>query len=81
MLVLTRKPDEGLEINAGEIVITVLSIDGDRVKLGIAAPRHISVLRSELCETVSEENRAAALTRDKGGELALMVKGLLSKQG
>lgn len=80
MLVLTRKPDEALAINAGEIVITVLAVDGDRVKLGIAAPKHISVLRRELCETVSEENRAAAITPDKGGELAAIMKGLLAKQ-
>jgi carbon storage regulator len=81
MLVLTRRPDEALAINAGEIIITILSVDGDRVKLGIAAPKHISILRRELCETVRDENRAAALTPDKGGELAALVKELLIKPG
>jgi carbon storage regulator len=47
MLVLTRKTGE--RINIGDnIQVTVASIDGDRVKLGIDAPRKINVWRSEL---------------------------------
>ncbi len=42
MLVLTRKKDERLVIN-GNIEITVLSIQGARVRLGIEAPSHVAV--------------------------------------
>ncbi|MDA8189250.1 MAG: carbon storage regulator CsrA [Dehalococcoidales bacterium] len=59
MLVLVRKCDESIVIH-GDIVITVLGVDGDRVKLGIEAPRDISILRQELCDEVIRQNRAAA---------------------
>lgn len=64
MLVLTRRPEEALVITVpgGEesIVVTVLGVEGDKVKVGIAAPRHVTVLRQELCEAVREQNLAAA---------------------
>jgi carbon storage regulator len=58
MLVLTRRADEGLHIG-DEIVVTVLGVEGDRVKLGIQAPRHVLVLRHELVEAVRGQNLAA----------------------
>ena len=58
MLILTRKADQGIVIQ-GDIMIRVLAIEGDRVKLGITAPRSIGVLREELCEAVRDENREA----------------------
>jgi carbon storage regulator len=57
--VLTRRIDEGLRIG-DEIIVTVLGVEGDRVKLGIQAPRHILVLRQELLEAVRGQNLAAA---------------------
>lgn len=47
MLVLGRKTDESL-IVGNDIVITILSIEGDRVKVGINAPKHVTILRSEV---------------------------------
>ena len=47
MLVLSRKPQEGVTI-AGGIEVTVISIRGNRVKLGISAPANVSVMRTEL---------------------------------
>ena len=47
MLVLSRKPSEAVIINQ-EIVIEVLSVRGTQVKLGINAPREVTVLRAEL---------------------------------
>jgi carbon storage regulator CsrA len=47
MLILTRKTDQGIVID-DEITIRVLSVDGERVKLGISAPPTIQVLREEL---------------------------------
>ncbi len=49
MLVLGRKTDESLLVG-NDIVITILSIEGDRVKVGINAPRDITILRSEVRE-------------------------------
>lgn len=61
MLVLTRRTDEALNIGE-EIVVRVLAIDGDRVKIGVSAPPHISILREELFARVRAENRAAAIS-------------------
>ncbi len=59
MLVLTRKVGE--RILAGEdIEITVVSVRGDQVRLGITAPREVSICRSELADQVRRENAAAA---------------------
>lgn len=59
MLILTRKVEQGIVINS-DVIVRVLSIDGERVKIGIDAPRSISVLREELLEEVAGENREAA---------------------
>jgi carbon storage regulator len=58
MLVLTRRSDESIIIRE-DIVVTVLAIEGDRVKLGVSAPREISILRKELLDAVQEQNRIA----------------------
>lgn len=47
MLVLSRRVKERI-ILGDEIVVTVLRLDGDRVRLGVEAPRDIIVLRGEL---------------------------------
>ncbi len=60
MLVLTRKPEERIYIGS-EIVVTVLAVEGERVKLGISAPRDVQVLRGELVDEVSAVNRDAAV--------------------
>ena len=47
-----------------DIVVRVLSIDGERVKLGITAPESISVLREELCDAADANETAAARIDD-----------------
>jgi carbon storage regulator len=59
MLVLSRKAEQRIRIG-DDIEVTVLAVEGDHVKLGICAPRHITVLRHELLEDVQAENRRAA---------------------
>ena len=59
MLILTRKVEQAIVINR-DVIVRVLSIDGERVKLGVDAPREITVLREELLEEVAGENREAA---------------------
>lgn len=56
MLVLSREPKQKILI-ADNIVIEVIDIRGDRVRLGITAPRHIPIDRAELRE---EKERADA---------------------
>lgn len=53
MLILTRKIDQGIVID-GNIIVRVLGVERDRVKIGIAAPTEILILRQELLER--EEN-------------------------
>jgi carbon storage regulator len=64
MLVLTRRLEEGIVIqipgSAESITVSVLGVEGEKVKLGIAAPRAVTVLRQELCEAVRAQNLAAA---------------------
>jgi carbon storage regulator len=47
MLVLTRKPGEQVVIGGG-ITITVVSVVGNKVRIGIAAPDQVRILRAEL---------------------------------
>ncbi|MBI4299965.1 MAG: carbon storage regulator [Chloroflexi bacterium] len=58
MLVLSRKPGEAVVMN-GNIVVTVLEVEGEKVRLGIEAPRTVDILRRELCDEVREQNLAA----------------------
>jgi carbon storage regulator len=64
VLVLSRKPEQTLLLGA-DIAVTVLSIDGDRVKLGINAPRHVAVLRQEIFDQVQAANAAAARASER----------------
>lgn len=59
MLVLTRKKDQSIIINEN-IEITVLEVQGDQVRIGINAPRDISIHRKEVFVQISEENKKAA---------------------
>jgi len=47
MLVLSRIVGEKVEIGR-DIVVTVLKSEGDKVRLGFEAPRHVSIMRSEV---------------------------------
>jgi cytosine deaminase len=59
MLVLTRQRDETVIIG-DDIEVTVVDIRGDKVRLGINAPKRISVHRKEVYEQIRNENREAA---------------------
>lgn len=49
MLILTRLVDESIEIDGG-VTITIVRIRGDKVRIGIDAPPHVRILRTELLE-------------------------------
>ena len=59
MLVLSRKLGESIVIGE-DIHLTVLDSQNGEVKLGIAAPKEVSILRKEIYDEVKEQNRASA---------------------
>ena len=58
MLALSRKLGETIVIG-DDVEITVLDIQKDQIKLGISAPRSISIHRKEIYLQIQEENKAA----------------------
>jgi carbon storage regulator len=64
MLVLTRRIEESLVIN-DNIIVTVLAVEGDKVKLGIAAPREVTILRMELWQAMQDQGQAPGLRDDQ----------------
>jgi len=76
MLVLARKLDESIVIGE-DIVIKVISIDKGVVKLGIDAPRSVSIMRSELLEDVKDSNIAAS--KEVDSEALNMLSQILHK--
>lgn len=65
MLVLSRQRDESIVIG-DDIVVTVVDIRGDKVRLGIEAPKTITVHRQEVYEAIQRE--AAASEASESGE-------------
>lgn len=65
MLALSRKKQEALVIN-NNIEITVIDIKGDQVKLGISAPKDVSVYRKEVYLQIQEANKEAMNANDLG---------------
>jgi carbon storage regulator len=54
MLVLSRKKDESIMIG-DDVEITIVDVRGDKVRLGITAPRSISVHRREIYDAIQQE--------------------------
>lgn len=72
MLILQRK--EGDEILIGDnIVVSVLSIDGGRVRLAVTAPREIPVLRRELLDATKANQDAAVTDETKPQDLLNLI--------
>ena len=57
MLVLSRQRDETIVIG-DDIEVTIVDIRGDKVRLGINAPKSVSVHRKEVYDAIRRENRA-----------------------
>jgi carbon storage regulator len=58
MLVLTRRSDESIMIG-NDIELTILGLEGDRVRLGIKAPSNVDIHRKEVYLSIQEENNTA----------------------
>ena len=65
MLALSRKKQDALVIN-NNIEITILDIKGDQVKIGISAPKDVSVYRKEVYLQIQEANKEAMNANDLG---------------
>ena len=76
MLVLSRVKEEAIMIG-DDIEIMVLEVKGDKVKLGVRAPREVSVHRREVYLAIKRENIEAAGI--DAGELARMTEFLEKK--
>jgi len=73
MLVLTRKKGEKIIID-DNIELTVVEIEGNKVKLGIDAPKSIEVHREEVYRRIEEENKEAASSKDLSRLGNLVIK-------
>lgn len=59
MLVLARRSNQSIMIG-DEIEIIIVDIKGDQVKIGVKAPKNVSVHRTEVYKEIQDENRKAA---------------------
>jgi carbon storage regulator len=69
MLVLTRKPGQSIMIGDG-VEVQVLSVAGEKVRLGITAPRDVSIFRNEVYDRIEHEASSAGSgqeSEDDGG--------------
>jgi carbon storage regulator len=64
MLVLTRRPGQSILVG-DEVEVVVVRVEGDRVVLGIDAPREVRVVRAELLHAVEAENQRSIAARDR----------------
>jgi carbon storage regulator len=61
MLILTRRVGETLMIG-DEVTVTVLGVKGNQVRIGVNAPRDVSVHREEIYERIKREQEGAQPT-------------------
>lgn len=61
MLVLSRKKNESIVIN-DNIVITVVEVRGDKVRLGVVAPKDVTVHRQEVFDAIQKGDEVVAHT-------------------
>jgi carbon storage regulator len=77
MLVLTRKKGEAIIIQ-DDIEITVLSVEGDTVKIGISAPKHMDIFRQEVYLSIKEANKESAVPAV--GDMNALIERLRSEK-
>lgn len=75
MLILSRKVGESIRINEN-ICVTVVDVDGKTIRIGIEAPKTISIHREEVFLRIKEENQKAVADKnqDLGGIADLFKK-------
>jgi carbon storage regulator len=74
MLILSRREGETIVID-GHIRVTVMEVRGDQVRIGIDAPRSVSVHRQEVFDQISKANeQASAVSTDDVRRLPKAVR-------
>lgn len=80
MLILTRKLGQSLIIG-DDIEVSIVDVSGDKVKVGINAPKEVKILRSELAETMEVNKIAAGSKTDRNLlELLASTSAVLQKK-
>jgi carbon storage regulator len=69
MLILTRRVGEALMVG-DEVTVTVLGVKGNQVRIGVHAPKHVSVHREEIYERIRAEQQAES---DGPGEASVAL--------
>jgi carbon storage regulator len=80
MLVLSRQRDETIMIG-DDVEITVVDIRGDKVRIGINAPRAVRVHRKEVYEAIQRENAEASKAAVAPDDLNIAEHNLRRKSG
>ena len=73
MLVLSRKTNESLVID-GKIFLNILRLEGDSVKVGVVAPKDVTVFRKEIYDEILESNKAASAVPDRNDLKLFLTK-------
>jgi len=73
MLILTRKMGQSVIIG-GNIEINILEIEEDKVRIGVNAPKEISILRKELIEVKDENTKAVQINKEILSRLENFIK-------
>ena len=73
MLVLTRRINESIVIN-DDVSVLVVEVRGDRVRLGIEAPKDVSVHRKEVYDVIKESTPVPAKPKRRTASTVLVEK-------
>lgn len=80
MLVLTRRANQSIIIG-DDVVVTVLEVRGDQVRIGITAPRNVTVHREEVYKQLHDSNvEAADHDQNAAREFALDAQGVKTRE-